>query len=321
MPRILRRLWSWPHELRERGVLGMNCRNGCFCFVENKRRHYPRVDDKLQTKQLCEANGIRVPRTYALIERYGDVRSFPECLGSQQEFVIKPARGAEGRGILVIARRDGHQFVTSSGGNFSVPDLRYHLSAVLSGLFSLGSQPDRAIIEQRVQRHSVFERVAVDGTPDVRVILYRCVPVMAMVRLPTHISRGRANLHQGAVGVAVALNTGLTFGGVWKSRPVCSHPDTGVSIRGLKIPHWDGLLIAAMKLADAMELGYIGVDFVLDATDGPVVLEANARPGLAVQIANERGLLPRLTRVADLVSERPTLEHRKELISILADDL
>jgi glutathione synthase/RimK-type ligase-like ATP-grasp enzyme len=74
-----------------------------------------------------------------------------------------------------------------------------------------------------------------------------------------------------------------------------------------------------MKLADALELGYIGVDFVLDAALGPVVLEANARPGLNIQVANRRGLLPRLA----LVDAQPPAMlqggRRGELLAALAE--
>ena len=136
--------------------------------------------------------------------------------------------------------------------------------------------------------------MSVGGTPDIRVVLYRSVPVMAMVRLPTSASRGRANLHQGAVAAAVNLRTGETFGGVCKDRIISQHPDTGETIAGLRIPFWDELLEAAQKLAEALEMGYVGVDFVLDANVGPVVLEANARPGLAIQVANRQGLAHRL---------------------------
>ena len=66
----------------------------------------------------------------------------------------------------------------------------------------------------------MFEPIAVGGTPDVRIILYRCVPVMAMVRLPTRESRGRANLHQGAVAAGIHLGSGRTHGGVCKDRAV-----------------------------------------------------------------------------------------------------
>ena len=219
----------------------------------------------------------------------------------------------------MVVQHDGRQFTTSNGERASLADVQYHLGTILSGLYSLAGQPDRAIIEQRIVRHPVFSQVAIGGTPDLRIILYRCVPVMAMLRMPTRASRGRANLHQGAVAAAVHLRSGQTFGGVCCNRAVTAHPDTGASIEGLQIPCWDNLLTAAMNLADALQLGYVGVDFVLDATRGPIVLEANARPGLAIQVANRRGLLPLLTRLDAHPPGPWTLEQRRELLASLAD--
>ena len=155
-----------------------------------------------------------MPETYALIESNGDVKRFLELSGNKPEFVIKPAAGSAGRGIVVVARHDGREFFTSSGQRYTRADLHYHIATVLSGLYSLQGQPDRAIVEQRIVCHEVFANVSEGGTPDIRVVLFRCVPVMAMVRLPTRGSRGRANLHQGAVGAGVDLHTGTTFGGV-----------------------------------------------------------------------------------------------------------
>jgi len=319
MARPAWRSWPWPAQLRQRGVLGINSRNAEYVLCRNPRAHYPRVDDKLLTKRICEAHGIPVPATYRVIQRHGDIARFAELINGRQQFVIKPAKGAEGRGIIVVAEQNQREFVTSSGERLALADVQYHLSTILSGLYSLAGQPDRAIVEQRIVRHPAFERVAVGGTPDIRVVLYRCVPVMAMVRLPTRASRGRANLHQGAVAAAVHLGTGATFGGVCMNRAVPSHPDTGESIAGLAIPFWDKLLAAAVDLAEKLEMGYLGVDFVLDATVGPVVLEANARPGLAIQLANRRGLAPRL-RLVDAEPEEPIpLERRRELAAILAD--
>ncbi len=288
------RNWAWPGELRARGVLGLNARNSDFVLQCNPRSHYPRVDDKRLTKGICETHGIPVPKTFAVIECHGDIQRFAEMTREHREFVIKPASGSEGRGIIVVAEHDGKTFVTAGEEKLPLADVEYHLSSTLSGLYSLGGQLDSVILEQRIIRHAVFEQVAVRGTPDIRVVLYRSVPVMAMVRLPTVASRGRANLHQGAVAAAVNLVTGTTFGGVCQDRVIATHPDTGAAIAGLQIPFWDRLLTAATRLADALEMGYIGVDFVLDANVGPVVLEANARPGLAIQIANRSGLRPRL---------------------------
>jgi alpha-L-glutamate ligase-like protein len=314
------RLWAWPSELEKSGVLGINQRNLAFIQESNPRALYPRVDDKTITKEICHKHGIPVPETYCVIRKYGDVRRFPELVGDRSEFVVKPACGAAGRGIIVVASRAGPDFITSAGKTIAASDLDYHLSTILSGLYSLGGQTDNVIVEQRIIIHPVLERIAVGGTPDIRVILYRNVPVMAMIRLPTVQSQGRANLHQGAAAAAVHLVTGRTFGGVCKNRMISRHPDTGELIAGLEIPGWKEVLSAAMQLSDALEMGYIGVDFVVDVTLGPVVLEANARPGLAIQVAHRYGLLPRLRLVDAMMPEARLGERRWELIPRLAGD-
>jgi alpha-L-glutamate ligase-like protein len=304
--------------LKQAGIVGINRRNGRFVLPLNPRELYPRVDEKHITKRICAAAGIPVPETYALIENNGDVKRFLELSGNRPEFVIKPAAGSAGRGIVVVARHDGREFFTSSGQRYTHADLCYHIATVLSGLFSLRGQPDLAIIEQRIVCHEIFAGVSEGGTPDIRIVLYRRVPVMAMVRLPTRASRGKANLHQGAAGAGVDLHSGVTFGGVCMDRAIAAHPDTGRSIAGIQVPFWKDLLRAAMKLADGLELGYIGVDFVVDANLGPVVLEANARPGLNIQVANRRGLGSRLELVASLGDEYLHGAARDELIERMA---
>jgi alpha-L-glutamate ligase-like protein len=312
------RFWAWPSELQRAGIVGINRRNGHYILPLNPRAYYPRVDEKHLTKKLCRAAGIPVPETYCLIESNGDVGRFLELSGNRPQFVIKPAAGSAGRGIVVVARHDGRDFFTSSGEHHTLADLRYHIAAILSGLYSLKGNGDLTIIEQRIVRHDAFVDISEGGTPDVRVVLYRCVPVMAMVRLPTRASRGKANLHQGAAGAGVDLRTGCTFGGVCRDRAIAAHPDTGHSIAGVQVPFWNDLLRAAMKLADGLDLGYIGVDFVVDANLGPVVLEANARPGLNIQVANRRGLGPRLEYLDSLPAEQLRPDRREELIEKLA---
>ncbi len=312
------RFWAWPSELRRLGILGMNSRNANYILTTNPRRNFPNVDDKLRTKRICELQGINVPTTFASISRYGDIPRWIEFVKDRSEFVIKPSHGSGGRGIIVIASHNGEHFITAGGVTMSAADVRYHLSSILSGLFSLGGQPDSAILEQRIVCHSDFQKYSVGGTPDIRVILYRGIPIMAMVRLPTKASRGRANLHQGAIAAAIDIQTGTTFGGVCQSRPVEKHPDTEAAIQGFQIPHWNGLLRSAMDLADNLGLGYVGIDFVVDEKVGPLVLEANARPGLAIQIANRRGLAPRMEMIDRHLKTPLEIDERLAWIAALA---
>jgi alpha-L-glutamate ligase-like protein len=313
-----KRFWAWPDELAQSGVLGINRRNVGVILEQNPRHLYPRVDNKLKTKEICEERGIMVPETFGVLHEHSDCRRFLKMIGDRSEFVVKPASGAAGRGIVVIASRAGNTFYTVGDREITWSDLRYHLSTILSGLYSLGGQIDKVIIERRIVSHPLLMSIAVEGTPDVRVVIYRGVPVMAMIRLPTIRSGGRANLHQGAVAAAVDLESGVTFGGVCENRAITYHPDTKKPIAGIEIPSWRELLDAAMRTSDALEIGYVGVDFVIDINMGPVVLEANARPGLAIQLAHGQGMLPRLAFVDSLDDEMRTGQRRWELLPRVA---
>lgn len=303
----------WPGTLWQRGVLGMNRRNADYLLTYNPRSRYPLVDDKLQTKRVCEAAGIPVPKNYAVVSQPHQIRTLPAQLAAYEQFVLKPARGAEGRGIIVVAQNGPEFLQTPRQEALDWVDFCHHTANILSGLYSLSGLPDVAMVEERILPHPAFEKLAVDGTPDLRILLYRQIPIMAMLRLPTQASRGKANLHQGAVGVGVDLQIGRTLGGVCRNRTVHHHPDTQLPLNGHAVPYWEEVLWAAMRLADQLQLGYLGVDFVLSALVGPVVLEANARPGLAIQLANRYGLLKRLQWVENHLSSHtnpPSIEER-----------
>jgi len=257
------RWFAWPTELKESGILGINRRNLQYILESNPRSHYPRVDNKLETKQICERHNIPVPETYGVLRSPGDVRHFPQMIREHHDFVIKPASGAAGRGVMVIAEQVGDLYITPSGRGLRWGEVRYHLSTVISGLHALGGRADYAIVERRIVTHPALNSISVGGTPDVRVILYLGVPVMAMLRLPTEASGGRANLHQGAIAAAIDLSTGRTYGGVCENRVGDEHPDTHRPIAGVALPDWKRLLDSAMRLGDALEPGYLGVDLSL----------------------------------------------------------
>lgn len=288
-------IFKWnPYEAL--GLLGMNRRNGRYTLVQNPRRFYPLVDDKLKTKEVLERHNIPTPELYFTISGNYELKAIRE-IKFLKEFVVKPARGAEGRGILVITDKVGKDFRKASGEVITSEDLEYHVSNILAGLYSLGGVDDRAFIEYRIRSHAVFNKIAFQGVPDIRVILYRGVPTMAMLRLPTKESDGRANLHQGAVGAGIDMLEGVSLGGVHHNKLIDIHPDTGTPIEGFKIPFWQDILEISARLYDVFKLGYIGVDFVIDHILGPLILELNARPGLNIQLANREGLLPRLRRI------------------------
>jgi alpha-L-glutamate ligase-like protein len=302
-------------DLRRLGILGINNRVGQYILKHNQRKFYPLVDDKVKTAQRAAAWGIPMPENYLTISSFGDLKKLPELIGDLGSFVIKPANGSQGNGIVVISEvmKDPEGWITlrrSSGKEMIFEDARYHVSGILSGMYSLSGLPDTAIIQEKISQHPVFDDYSHGGIPDVRVIVFMGYPVMAMVRLPTKDSDGKANLHQGAIGAGLNLKDGSTNNAVIRNRVVENHPDTGHAILGLKLPFWHEVLELAARCYDMVGLGYLGVDIVLTPDKGPILLELNARPGLAIQIANLSGLVPRLERVRSGFVEGASAKER-----------
>ena len=310
----LSKYFASPKALREAGIMGMNNRNFKIISKHNRRCLYPLVDDKVQTKKLAQQFGITTPRLIGTIEYQHEVGKLLDLVKDWPAFVIKPAHGSGGKGVLVIAAHDGHVFVTPSGKQLLYKDLYQHISNTLSGLYSLGGQYDTAVIEEMVNFSHIFDDYSYQGIPDVRLIVYKGYPVMAMTRLATAASGGRANLHQGAVGVGLDIKTGKTLKAVMRNKPISHHPDTGADLSKIEVPFWREHLLIGAKAFEMTGLGYLGADIVLDANKGPMMLELNARPGLAVQIANGLGLYKALKRVDKYYPKNLSPEERVDFV-------
>lgn len=284
-------------ELKKHGVLGMNDRNYSVIAKNNKRSLYTLVDDKVKTKQLADNICINTPKMIGIIEYQYQVKNLLTIVNDHKTFVIKPAHGSGGKGVLVIKEYNGTDFYSASGEVLSFKEIYQHISNILSGLFSLGGRYDVALIEEAVIFSDVFKCFSYHGVPDVRVIVYKGYPAMAMMRLATKESGGRANLHQGAVGVGLDVQSGKTLNAVMHNKPIQYHPDTKANLMELKVPFWREHLIIGALAYDMTGLGYLGADIVLDKNRGPMMLEINARPGLAIQIANGCGLKTRLKEI------------------------
>ncbi|HHQ4773525.1 TPA: alpha-L-glutamate ligase-like protein [Aeromonas veronii] len=308
-------MWFWekyttPWSLSQAGILGMNKRNHSYISRYNPRSLYPLVDDKLQTKRIALDAGVTVPELIGTIRAQHDVGRITELVKDWPGFCIKPARGSGGKGILVILRQEEGLFYKPNGNASNGQDLERHVSNILAGLYSLGGKPDVALVEGLINFDDVFDGYSFEGVPDARVIIFKGFPVMAMMRLSTSASDGKANLHQGAVGVGLCLRTGRALRAVQFGNPLRHHPDTGLDLYELKVPHWDTLLTLAASCYEMSGLGYIGTDMVLDKFRGPMLLELNARPGLAIQIANGRGLVPNLKTIEKLGQVKMSVAQR-----------
>lgn len=288
-----------------RNILGMNARNFLYIRRYNPPSAKKVADDKLELKNILLNNGIKTPPIFGKFYDRESIRQFDWESLPERGFVIKPARGFAGSGILPIRKWKENIGTTVSGEEYNLKLLESHILDILEGAYSLGFLPDIAFIEERLRLHPFFKKLTSFGIPDIRIITFNNIPVMAMMRLSTEESKGKANLHQGAIGFGVDIRTGITTHAILYDQRIPYMPNTKIKTRGIRIPEWDKVLTLASQTQAIIGLGYAGIDIVFDANEGPMVLEVNARPGLSIQNANRTSLRSRLERVENMATPTP----------------
>lgn len=297
-------------------ILGINDRNYSYLSY-NKAETVSIADNKLMTKKILKENGIPFPEVYATIKSEKQLSRF-SINKLPKSFVVKPAYGLKGAGINIYYNRtkDGY-LILANRQKQNLNYIKSHIKNILDGQFSLGTspKPSVAIIEERVKMHSAFKLYSFRGIPDIRIIVCKNIPVMAMLRLPTEGSKGKANLSMGAIGVGIDMGSGVTTTAYKDGRIIDKLPGTDLRLSGIKIPYWTKILRISHKCQALTGIKLLGVDIIIDKEKGPMVVELNARPGLSIQVANQSGLKERLERVKKLknVSEERAVRLAKDL--------
>lgn len=288
---------------KRRGILGMNARNLEYIRPFNRARAKKLADNKLISKRALKKNDIAVPALIAQIKTQNDLDNF-DWQTLPESFVLKPNRGFGGEGIIVVYGKKKNRidaWIKADGSLITIEDLKNHIINILDGSYSLSGIPDVAFFEERLKLLKLFKPYAYKGIPDIRIIVFNKIPIMAMLRLPTKESGGKANLTQGAIGVGIDLASGTTTTAVLGKKKIIEYlPGTRLLLSGIKIPYWMDILNLAVRSQEISNLGFLGVDIAIDKERGPVILELNARPGLAIQIANLDGLKRRLKKAAGI---------------------
>jgi len=293
-------------------VLGMNARNILFLGPYNRKKGKRVADYKLLTKSALQKAKLPIPRLYRVFRKFEDIEKFDFTKKLPKSFVIKPNNSLGGEGILVIRDQGKYagEWLTTTGEKKNVNDFKLLIRDILEGRFSMKNKPDIAFVEERIRVHPRFKKISWGGTPDIGVLVFNKIPVMAFLRLPTKESGGRANMFQGAIACGIDMATGITTHAVRGTSPIKFFPETRRKLTGIKIPIWEEVLKLAIDCQMAVpDLGFMRADIVLQPSikkpgkTYPKVLELNAQPGLKIQIANEAGLKRRLERVEGLKVE------------------
>ena len=268
--------------------LGINNRNIGFVFPSNPRKHYKLADDKVMAKSILEKHEIPCAVTYAVIEKIGEIPAIWEQMQKYDKLAIKPANGSGGEGIKILFKSERGTWL-SGGEEMSDDQIYLFLATIIMGFFSLGST-DRVLIEECIVPHDCFHSIYPAGVADLRIILYKEQLALGMLRVPTDQSDGKANLHQGGLGIGIDLESGKMTEGYNGTEYFINHPDTDAPICGIEIPFWEEILELSLKTAQHFPLKYLGVDIVIDKVKGPLIMEVNVRPGLGIQMVKRKGL-------------------------------
>ena len=288
-------------------ILGINARNLNYLRPSNSLRAIRIADNKLLTKKILRKASLPILQNYGLIRQIKELKGFDWTV-LPPTFTLKPNRGLGGQGIVVVYGRKKkfpYPWIKADGRLVDIKDLENHILNILEGTFSLTSLPDIAFFEERIKLLKLLKSYVYRGIPDIRIIVYNSVPVMAQLRLPTRESSGQANLHQGGIGVGIDLGTGITTTAIHRGRLIEYAPDTRLLLKGLQVPEWKEILKLAIQAQIVSRLNFLGVDIAIDREKGPIISELNARPGLSIQIANLSPLADRLKRIKGLKVKSP----------------
>jgi len=278
------------------GLLGQNARNLKYIKWFNSKMARKLADSKLQTKYFLKEKGIPVPETLAVLKKHEEITNdLIEKL--EPPFVIKPNAGFGWKWIIVVNSLDSSgKFITNTWKVFSKKDIQVHLLSILDGFFSLSGSRDRVIIEKKIEIDNQVHILWKYWLPDIRIIVFNMVPVMAMLRIPTEKSWWKANLHSWACAAWIDIWSGkLTY--ITQHWKIVKSVPWIWDIRWLVLPNWNKMLEMAVSVQKETWIWYLGCDIVMDEKDWPLLLEINIRPGLEVQVANLARLKDRLERV------------------------
>lgn len=287
----------WP--FKNYWILWQNARNLDYISKFNDDLAKKLADSKLKTKEFLQNKWVKVSETLAVIKNHKELDEF-DLHSLPLPFVVKPNAWYGGKWIIVFDTKDGEgNFFTTDGEKYDYEKLLEHTRDILDGFFSLSGSRDKVLFERKLVLDHSIELLGKYGLPDIRIIVFNSVPVIAMLRVPTPNSKGKANLHSGACGLGVDIGSGkITYITQFK-KMIKSIPGIG-DVRGIAIPHWEDILKLAVKVQQVTWVWYVGCDIVLDDVQWPLLLEMNVRPGLEVQVANKIPLLERLKKVQNI---------------------
>ena len=232
-----------PHlgALRARGVVAahLNRRNIGYISKYNDRRLYPLVDGKQAADQAAVSRSTVWPRQEMIgkVASQFEVERVVDMVRDRAGFVIKPAKGSGGKGILVIEHHDGEEFCEAQRRRASrVPTWSATSPTSCQDFIRWAAHRMWRWVEGFISFNQPWPS-SPEGVPDIRVMVFKGYPVMAMMRLSTAAWMARPTFTRGqSVSGWISGQAGPCAA---CSMIVHSSPtDTGHDLFSLKVPRW-----------------------------------------------------------------------------------
>lgn len=234
-------------------------------------------EDKEVCMQLCKGLKLPLPKTLGVVDPQGDYRNDLKKMidrNHQRDLILKPVRGAAGRGIVKIFNDNGS--ITVKFRNKVEPLEKYVLD-------------ERSLVQDVVTQDESISIISDTSVNTIRVLTLLTKSDNVLILGSTmRFGVGSSFIDNwSAGGIAVGVNV---LEGTLKSiaydklgNRYKKHPVTNIVFDGFIIKKWNEI----KRLAEKSQKYFpyyrlLGLDIAI-TTDGPVIIEINAFPDFVFQ--------------------------------------
>lgn len=201
------------------------------------------------------------------------IEKLKEFVEKHHEFIVKPVDGLGGSGVR-----------KASIDEYASIDELYNKI-----------ETNRTFLEEIVVQNEEWGKICPKSVNTIRAMTRIMNGKAELFYAAARIGNGKVimdNFHQGGVGVSIDMEKGTLVGNAVSKdlEEMEVHGATGIKFDGYKIPYWDEIKKMVCEAAEInKEVRVVGWDVAI-AKDGPLLIEANRRPGFdLVQVLLNHG--------------------------------
>lgn len=249
-----------------------------------------------------------------------DIKSYLEVLLDKVGIVaIKPLAGAGGIGFLKLEKIIGGGYL-ANGKNID------SLQEIVPSIDSM------YVVTEYIKQCKEFDAIWKDSAATLRVIALNIDQetkvFVSYVRFGTNVSKGACNLTSGGVAAPFDWETGYFYGDYYRYLKYCQngefkvskHPDSGVSIQGKQIPHFDKVKNLVNDLSRYLAVHkYFGFDIII-TDEGAKICEINSHPSIDYEQLMHGGIWKRNDEVSDFFRNKLKEKKGEESFVFIPDE-